>query len=277
LPSEQHSIRIVTDQGTSGSVDFIAIESPFQIRLSSQLSPTAFDYSMTMRSPGDDLELALGHLFTDGVISSQSNAEVVDQKSDRIHLRLKGELAAPTLSRAKNRFVNSACGLCALDSVQAIEDVAIPKLSSACSVSTDAINRLTQVLTENQSTFRHTGGVHASALFNSLGELIALREDVGRHNALDKLIGAMLLKDKIPLRETILLVSGRVSYELTQKALMAGIPILAAIGAPSTMAIQLAEDFGQTLIGFLRPGRFNIYSGFERVQTGSLSPPGELP
>lgn len=246
--------------------DALAVEEPLEIKL--QTGNDAKSIAVTMRTPGNDLELAIGFLFTEGII--KENTQIVnhqiEEDSNTIVLTLKqGE--QPFLKNAdRNFYATSSCGVCGKASIDAI------RVSSSFSIHDDhayvngeTLLGLEKELVKQQTIFSKTGGLHASALFDTSGNFIMLREDVGRHNALDKMIGASLLKNILPLSNKILLLSGRASFELIQKAAMAGIPIVAAVGAPSSLAVSLANEVGMTLIGFLRNDRFNIYCGEERV------------
>ncbi len=266
--------------GTS-STDVLAIEEPLEIRVGFP-NGTHKAISITMRTPGDDAELAAGFLFTEGVVTSSEQIKQIR------HCGLKIGKANGTLDRAaalnsntirvdlndgvdidvkrleRHFYTPSSCGVCGKTSIEALRTGA-KKIESGLIVSSEFINSLPDTLRESQNVFDQTGGLHASALFTANGTPDVIREDVGRHNALDKVIGAKFLASQTPLSDRILLVSGRASFELVQKALMAGIPILAAVGAPSSLAVELAAEFGMTLIGFVRDGRFNIYCGEQRV------------
>lgn len=241
-----------------------------------------------MRTPGDDAELAAGFLFTEGIISSPTQVKQIRHCGLKISkgegtLERAGSLNSNTIrvdlsdgtevdvERLKRHFyTSSSCGVCGKSSIEAlstgVRKIEIPK---GMSVKSEVIRRLPDELRRRQETFDKTGGLHASALFGAEGQIDIAREDVGRHNALDKVIGAKFLANELPLNESVLLVSGRISFELVQKALMAGIPILAAVGAPSSLAVELAREFGMTLIGFVRNDRFNVYCGGERVISDS--------
>ena len=239
--------------------DLVAVEEPLQIRLGGR------DFAITMRTPGQDRELAAGFLFTEGVI--QNPKQIRSIASDDLGT-VTVELA-PGVEvdvAARNFYVTSSCGVCGKASIDGLKAAhcpspprGVPKIQSS------AIPQLPGKLRAAQPVFSHTGGLHGAGLFNAAGDLLAVREDVGRHNAVDKLIGAMFLEARTPLHEHILMLSGRISFELVQKALLAGIPIVAAVGAPSSLAIETALHFGMTLIGFLRGQRYNVYSGHERL------------
>jgi FdhD protein len=268
--------------------DLLAVEEPLEIRIGFRQDGkfTHKAISITMRTPGDDAELAAGFLFTEGIIRH------ADQIKEIRHCGLKIGKAAGTIDRAsalnsntirvdladgaqidlkrleRHFYTTSSCGVCGKSSIEALQSGA-EKLLDGFTVSSAVIHRLPSILRAEQEVFDRTGGLHASALFDANDKLDILREDVGRHNALDKVIGAKLMENKLPLSESVLLVSGRASFELVQKALMAGIPILAAVGAPSSLAVELAREFGMTLVGFVRDKRFNIYCGEQRITTGN--------
>jgi FdhD protein len=259
--------------------DFVAVEEPLEIRLTgANLEPnTDKNIAITMRTPGNDVELAMGFLFTEGIISSAqdiiSTQESPDQSSITIHLH--DSVVVDLDSMERHFYTTSSCGVCGKASIDAVQikcKIALPQ--TQWKVDASVLFRLPDALRNAQASFEHTGGIHGCALFNRSGEIIATAEDVGRHNALDKLIGHFVLStpegaDQIPLCNHILLLSGRISFELVQKAAMAGIKMIAAVGAPSSLAIDLAEDMGITLVGFLRGERCNIYTHGQRVETNS--------
>lgn len=241
--------------------DYLAIESPLQISIN--LRPI----SVTMRTPGDDVALALGFLFTEGMIQSYSEVVSAIQIDENIvNIQLKTEILS-TATLERNFYTTSSCGVCGKSSVDAIlTKSTYPIDPKKISVSDEVLFSLQAKLLQVQSAFESTGGLHASALFHPDGNYIFHYEDVGRHNALDKLIGNALINDHLPLSDHILLLSGRASFELIQKASMAGIPIIVAVGAPSSLAVELAQTTGQTLIGFLKKSSYNIYTGHDRIR-----------
>lgn len=272
---QQFSIIKVNEKDALPVTDELAIEEPLEIRMSylSDGQQVIRNISVTMRTPGHDAELAIGFLFTEGIIRNKEtlvSAEhcfiaCAENKENVIQVTLN---EIPELQNAeRNFYTTSSCGVCGKGSIAAIRTVSVFKQDDddKLFISQETLNQLPLALQKQQEVFQATGGLHASALFTPSGDLLFLREDVGRHNALDKLIGTALMQDLLPLTQTILLLSGRVSFELVQKAAMAGIRIIAAVGAPSSLAVQLAEEFGMTLIGFLRNQRFNIYSGAHRI------------
>lgn len=251
--------------------DELAVEEPLEIQLfyggSEQSSQKSV--SVTMRTPGCDHELAVGFLFTEGIIQNRGQVletQPVPFTDNTIGVTL-GANENPRLQKSeRNFYTTSSCGVCGKSSIEAIKTVSVYKNGpDEIRVKAGMFYGLPVALRKQQAVFESTGGLHASALFDLDGNFVMLREDVGRHNALDKVIGAAFLNDRLPLNNKILLLSGRASFELVQKAAMAGIKIVASIGAPSSLAVQLAQDNGITLIGFLRGERFNIYSGELRV------------
>lgn len=254
-----------------GAVDSVAVEEPLEIVLHAPGSKP-FTLAITMRTPGDDEALAAGFLFTEGLVKHRS--DLVSLQRDPESTRPENTLIV-TLARApdiapeqlhRHFFTHSACGVCGKTAMQALELRHQPRLSPGPQVLRATLQTLPEKLQAQQLQFSATGGVHASALFTAAGELLLLKEDVGRHNAMDKLIGHLLLHDQLaPAKNALVLVSGRSSFELVQKVLMADIPFLAAIGAPTSLAVQLAQRHGLTLAGFLKADGFNLYSAPERV------------
>jgi len=249
---------------TSRADDALAVEQALEIRLGER------SLSITMRTPGNDLELAAGFLFSEGIIRIPADVRSLgrpnDGSPDVVVVDLaEGKRQAP-VPLERNFLMTSACGVCGKASLSDLEVNSCPVLPlDDIQIEPETVHRLPAQLRKVQSVFNNTGGLHAAARFNLLGQLEGVREDVGRHNAVDKLIGSAFLEAQIPLSKTILLVSGRASFELVQKALMAGIPVLAAVGAPSSLAVATAERAGMTLIGFLRNGRFNVYTASRRI------------
>ncbi len=252
--------------------DQVAVEEPLEIRLGFQ-TPECWStrsLSITMRTPGHDLELAAGFLLSEGIIRTPADlaamAESAKPGSNIVRVDLAPSVAFDADRLARHFYTTSSCGVCGRSSLDALTVRGLQPLPrSTFHFPARLIHALPDSLRHAQSGFNVTGGLHASALFDSAGNLLALNEDVGRHNALDKLIGRELLEGRIPLDNRLLLVSGRVSFELVQKALTAGIPLLAAVGAPSSLAVELAREFDLTLIGFVRNSRFNVYSGEWRI------------
>jgi len=251
--------------------DLLAVEEPMEIRLVYGPKPSreTLAVSVTMRTPGNDFELAVGFLFTEGIIKSIN--EVVNIRycsSDSVNsasfnvvkVELKEEVKISKEKLQRNFYTTSSCGVCGKSSIDAIKQHcnSLGKLSFR--VEPNVLLSLPEKLASVQTVFKHTGGIHASALFDCEGNLLFHREDVGRHNALDKLIGFLINKKEINPSETILLLSGRASFELVQKAAMAKIPVIAAVGAPSSLAVCTASEFGISLYGFLREGKYNQYT-----------------
>jgi len=261
------------DQG----MDSLAMEEPLEIRVQyhSELGSTLKSISVTMRTPGQDEDLALGFLFTEGIIQSIQQIQAVhhslfacaENKENTIQVVLSDGFT-PNLQQAeRNFYTTSSCGVCGKGSIESIKTVSqfTEIAANPFSLPSSLLMELPKRLRESQELFELTGGLHASALFDSQGNMMAMREDVGRHNALDKLIGYAFKNNLLPLSHSVLLLSGRASFELIQKASMAGIPIVAAMGAPSSLAVSLAAEMGITLIGFLNAHRFNIYTQEHRI------------
>ncbi len=285
-PSNASPFRVVSlsridGERTTPQTDCLAAEEPMEIRLSYVLQGRRRQrtVSVTMRTPGHDRELAAGFLYTEGIISSAHDILAMHdcRNGNKIRIHLRPEVTVDLARLKRHVYTSSSCGVCGKTSLEAVQScirVSLPENSPQ--VSPELIHSLPEKLRQAQAVFEQTGGLHASALFSKSGDLIWIREDVGRHNALDKVIGRALLTRTLPLSETILLVSGRASFELVQKAVMAGIPILAAVGAPSSLAVELAEQHGMTLLGFVRQNRFNLYCGSSRICCKE-APAGETP
>jgi FdhD protein len=254
-------LRIEADT-RSADTDAVVVEEPLEIRVKGR------GIAVTMRTPGHDLELAAGFLYSEGVIRSRADVLAINhcQQGDienrgnivNAYLSPKVELDLDRLTR--HVFASSSCGLCGKATIAAVQQC-FPPLANARRFPADILTRLPAVLRTEQTIFAQTGGLHAAALFDGEGRLLDLREDVGRHNAVDKLIGRGFLDDTLPFNQHILLVSGRASFEIMQKSLAAGIPLVAAISAPSQLAVDFADRNGQTLVGFLRDQRMNVYAG----------------
>lgn len=245
--------------------DVLAVEEPLEIRLQMGTAlPKSI--SITMRTPGADVSLATGFLYTEGILSSPTQLKHVIQLDENIILLSLADDVDIDLARLeRNFYTTSSCGVCGKSSIESLRTVCPVAAEDNLQIPHSLIYSLPSLLRQQQDIFEHTGGLHASALFDKNGNLLLLNEDVGRHNALDKLIGTAFSKNMLPLNDHILLLSGRASFELIQKAAMAGIRIVAAVGAPSSLAVQLAEETGMTLIGFLRNERFNIYTVAKRI------------
>jgi FdhD protein len=241
--------------------DLLAVEEPLEIRLN------GVPLTVTMRTPGDDIDLAAGFLAAEGVVASPGDLAGIRMCDENVaDVTLAGDAAAAAAGLRRNFLTTSACGVCGKDSIAAIRVRARYDVSAdQVRVSPAVLAGLPGRLREAQRVFASTGGLHAAGLFTAEGSLLALREDVGRHNAVDKLIGRALQDGHLPLAGRVLLVSGRASFELAQKALVAGIPVLAAVSAPSSLAVELAEESGMTLVGFLRGATMNVYTGAHRL------------
>lgn len=244
--------------------DDLAQEEPLEIRIDNQ------PVSITMRTPDHDDELAAGFLVTEGLIKNR--ADVLDiklhpknQQNNVINVFLAPDVSVDLKQLTRHVFASSSCGLCGKATIEAVQQH-FPKIKTRFSVTAKMLITLPEQLRQNQHAFERTGGLHAAALFDNTGKLLVAREDVGRHNAVDKVIGRSFLDGNFPLEKCILLVSGRASFEIMQKALAARIGLVAAVSAPSSLAVQFARDSGQTLIGFLREGKFNVYSKPERIE-----------
>jgi len=265
-------IKKISNACISEEDDLIAVEEPLEIQIAYQSGGKRIkkSISVTMRTPGNDEELATGFLFTEGILYdrnqiSKVGTDIFDE--NKVLITLTDNEIPRLQTSERNFYTTSSCGVCGKSSIDAIKTVSpFANQPDDISVPVGLFYSLQNTLKKQQEVFQNTGGLHASGLFDLKGNIILLREDVGRHNALDKAIGASFLQDQLPLNRTILLLSGRASFELIQKASMAGIRIVAAIGAPSSLALQLAQEFGITLIGFLGNERFNIYSGSDRLK-----------
>jgi FdhD protein len=261
----------VTQKGTLEIDDQLAVEEPLEIRLVYGAAGNRITkvISVTMRTPGNDDELAAGFLFTEGIVNNRKEITHIqpDGADENKMMVALDDTAVPHLQTAdRNFYTTSSCGVCGKSGIDAIKTVSMyAHQDDTLKVSAAVLHGLPVSLKKQQELFASTGGLHASSLFDAEGNLLMLREDVGRHNALDKVIGACFLNNQLPLDHAILLLSGRASFELIQKASMAGIKVIAAIGAPSSLALQQAEEFGITLIGFLGNEKFNIYSASHRV------------
>jgi len=259
-------LRFNTTHKTQRRTDVLAVEEPLEIRVRGR------SIAVTMRTPGHDRELATGFLFTERVIRERKHlldirrckASPEPQNSLDVFLRSSVEVDFTRLTR--HVFASSSCGLCGRASIDAVKQQ-FPPVTSALTVSSRTLLQLPARMKRAQATFAKTGGLHAAAIFDAKGKLIAVREDIGRHNAVDKVIGWGFLEDKLPFDSHILLVSGRASFEILQKSLAARIPVLCAVSAPSSLAVRFASESGQTLVGFLRDKTMNVYSCPERIRS----------
>jgi FdhD protein len=249
--------------------DLLAVEEPLEIRIiyGPEKERQQKNISVTMCTPGHDAELACGFLFTEGIISCKEDILQYTSPGDNIIVaELRPGIIFDPQKLERHFYTSSSCGVCGKSSIDAVKNIFSKDLvTDTIQINALTIIELPELLRRQQEVFEHTGGLHASALFDLNGQLLLMREDVGRHNALDKLVGAALSSGWLPLDQHLLLLSGRASFELIQKAAMAGIKIICAVGAPSSLAVAMAKESGITLVGFLRDGRFNIYSGEQRI------------
>jgi len=262
-------VALSTYPPTAGrDTDWLAQEEPLEISLEFDTETGAVrrPISITMRTPGHDVELAVGFLTGEGLVTSRDDVADHLLGANRVLLKLAAN-RRPDLARLDRHFyTSSSCGVCGKATLEAISTVCErPLARSGFTVAPAEINRWPDILRAGQPAFNRTGGLHAAGVFDAAGNVSLVREDVGRHNAVDKVVGAACLAGRLPLSQSALFVSGRASFELVQKALMAGIPMLAAVGAPSSLAVELAKRFDMTLVGFVRDGRFNIYHGEWRL------------
>ena len=278
--------------------DLVATEEPLELRLAygPAEARAVKSISVTMRTPGNDAELAAGFLITEGIVTDESHIDSISvgpaddsepqpvvevhggvpriefeghKGSNVVTVALAPHVEVSTANLQRNFYTTSSCGICGKASLLALRTVCPPRRANTFSIDPEVLCGMPERLRAAQGIFDQTGGLHAAGLFTASGELDSLREDVGRHNAVDKLLGAAFLEDRLPLRDRVLLLSGRVSFELMQKALMGGLPMVVAVGAPSSLAVQVAREFDITLIGFLRNNHFNVYHGAERVSRTS--------
>ncbi len=258
------------------SNDFLATEEPLeiQIRYGAADNRQRKSIAVTMRTPGNDAALAVGFLFTEGIISEpddvldiHSAGALSSDESNYVIIDLHPDISLNINQLHRHFYTTSSCGVCGKSSIEAIQTNIRHDLNSPpLYLNPQSLIRLPDALQKAQQAFTQTGGIHAAGLFDTTGKLQLICEDVGRHNALDKVIGAAFQQKHLPLNQHIILVSGRASFELVQKSLMAGIRVLAAVGSPSSLAVQLAEEYDMTLIGFLRDERFNVYCGRYRIR-----------
>ncbi len=254
--------------------DSLAVEEPFEIRLSwadgqgRRVEPLA----VTMRTPGADFELAAGFLHGEGIVRAAEDVVELtycsgpeEQEYNVVEVRLRPGLSVDMEALRRNVYTTSSCGVCGKASLEAVAAIGCTPLEAGPSLDAAVVAELPDVLRRRQSVFARTGGLHAAGVFSATGDARVVMEDVGRHNAVDKAVGRLFLDGKLPASDAVLVVSGRASFELVQKAVAAGIPALVAVGAPSSLAVDLARTFRQTLVGFARDGGFNVYAGEERI------------
>lgn len=268
---QKRRIWAVEDGVVRRKQDLLAGEEPLEILL--RAGEEQRTLAITMRTPGNDYELAAGFLYNEGIIHDKHDivqmTYCVDggqQEYNSLRVQLATSIFPQLPQLERHFFTNSACGICGTTMLEELDQRKLPPLPEGPQLAPDFFTQLPEKLRQAQQLFESTGGLHAAALFNAKGDLLALREDVGRHNALDKLIGWGLLNRQLPFHDNVILVSGRASYELLQKCAVAGSPIFCAISAPSSLALEVAEHFGITLIGFLRGKTFNVYTGIERIE-----------
>lgn len=270
-------VRRVGEQELGEELDQIAVEEPLEIQLryANDAGPAVESIAITMRTPGDEFDLATGFLFTEGIIRRASDIEALryidDEKFEGpyqniVEVELLPEISVDIDRLHRHFYATSSCGVCGKTSLNALKVQSMYEGSNDnLHLEPDVLVAIPDALAAQQSTFIETGGLHAAGLFNAGGHILDSREDVGRHNALDKLIGGALHRNQLPLSEFGIVVSGRTSFELMQKAHMAGCAVVVAVGAPSSLAVDLAWEFDMTLVGFLRDGRFNVYAGPSRI------------
>lgn len=276
-------VRSLDAHGDERRRDVIAVEEPLEIRIATGRAAKRAQrsVSVTMRTPGHDFELAVGFLFTEGIVTAAGQVQAVDfcgpappgkVQSNIVRVDLRPEVVVDLARLQRNFFSTSSCGICGKASLDALDMEGCPLLDpERPRIPAGLVHALPGRLREAQAVFDRTGGLHAAGLFDVSGALVLCREDVGRHNAVDKVIGAQVLAGLTPLSDHVLVVSGRVSFEILQKALAGGIPVVVAVGAPSSLAVETAERFGFTLIGFARDGRYNVYAGEQRLEREGAS------
>ncbi|QDK78587.1 formate dehydrogenase accessory sulfurtransferase FdhD [Spirosoma sp. KCTC 42546] len=269
------TIQKVAGESLTEAPDLLAVEEPLEIRLgfgpmsNRQQKPV----SVTMRTPGNDEELAMGFLFTEGIIHQPSDivscrhcVQDAHKEGNVLRVELHPDILVDWARLERNTFTSSSCGLCGKATIEAVSVLTPGPVASDVVVTSSVLHSLSERVRETQLAFAYTGGIHAAALFDADGKLLLVREDIGRHNALDKLIGAAFWQNWLPLSQYGIFLSGRIGVELVQKSWMAGVPILAAVGAPSSLAVQMAQEAQITLAGFVRNERFNLYSEPGRIR-----------
>jgi FdhD protein len=264
-------IQSVQENRVKTTIDMLVVEEPLEIRL----DPQSASLAVTMRTPGDDFDLVVGFLYSEGILQRRSDlislrycsdAKSVGGKSQNIiSVNLAGTAEIDFSALQRHFFMSSSCGVCGKASINSLRQRGARCVVDSFKLDVSVLYGLSERLRLAQKNFAATGGLHAAALFDGQGRLLRVREDIGRHNALDKLIGALLLAEELPVRDSIIMISGRASFEVMQKCIMAGAPMLCAVSAPSSLAVSMAQAFGVTLVGFLREHRFNLYAGSGRV------------
>ena len=274
------STTVIQKTGRRSRTDQIAVEEPLEIRLLAGQERKTI--AVTMRTPGADFELTAGFLYSEGVIAGRTDIRTIrycldptvdtTQQYNIVNVTLARQTLPEIPQLERHFYTSSACGVCGKASIEAIQVRGGPPIEPGMIVTPQTLFELPTQLSANQRLFADTGGVHAAGLFTVDGKLVALREDVGRHNALDKLIGWALMQNRLPLSHHLVMVSGRASYEILQKCVAAGLPLVCSVSAPSSLAVDVARSFGMTLVGFLRGETFNIYAGAERIVHDQESP-----
>jgi FdhD protein len=287
-PTRTSTTRRRVGQGDQGAVrlrdDLLAVEEPLEIRLYPAGDHPYVQVAVTMRTPSHDFELAAGFLYSEGVLQDPDQIDHINYCADHtlesaqlyniVNVFLRPGVSLDLERLRRNFYTTSSCGVCGKASIEAIQVKGLsPIADDGFVVDSQIFGRLGEELRRAQAIFHKTGGLHAAALFDREGRLAAIREDVGRHNAVDKLVGQAFLARALPLRESLLMVSGRASFEIMQKAVAAGIPFVAAISAPSSLACDVARAFGMTLVGFTRGDRFSVYAGAHRIRKGGQTLP----
>lgn len=269
-PTQRQPIKRPANGGWEAADDIVAREEPLEILV--RVGAAERRLGLLLRTPGHDAELAVGLLFAEGIINDPGDVYGVkfepvvgeNQEFNSVRVELQASAKIDWERVARPLVMTAACGVCGRAMLSGLHQHAKPSVRGF-GMTRDVLLELPEALRREQDVFDRTGGLHASALFDSNGTLEILREDVGRHNAVDKVVGEMFRNRRLPLKDRLLLVSGRAGYEIVQKAVRAGIPFIAAVGAPSSLAVETAKEFGATLVGFLREGRFNVYCGAERI------------
>ena len=277
-PGSTVGASVVSVEGSklTTKADRLATEEPMELRegVRSGGDWKLQSVAVTMRTPGNDFELAAGFAFTEGIITGREDVDSIayctdpgePQNYNIVNVYLSGTPKFDIDKLSRHVYTSSSCGVCGKGSIELVRTACPNKPVGDFRLTARVLSTLPSTLAEGQALFSKTGGIHATALFKPDGELLLVREDVGRHNAMDKVIGALIMQGRIPASDTLAFVSGRSSFELVQKASMAGIPALVSVGAPSSLAVDLAIELGMTLLGFFRGSRFNVYSGSQRVE-----------
>lgn len=272
-------IQKVSGESQVEAPDLLAVEEPLEIRLG--FGPTSNrqqkPVSVTMRTPGNDEELAMGFLFTEGIIHQPADivscrhcVQDAQKEGNVLRVELHPDAIVDWSRLERNTFASSSCGLCGKATIEAVRALTPGPIASEFVLDAVILHSLSERVRETQLAFSYTGGIHAAALFDADGKLLLVREDIGRHNALDKLIGAAFWQNWLPISQFGIFLSGRIGMELVQKSWMAGVPLLAAVGAPSSLAVQMAQEAQMTLAGFVRNERFNLYSEPARVRLAQM-------